>query len=295
MLGAAYQTLKIQNNTTVTGNPAGVTGEMIASTDGVGVYGSNTVTTAGATGIGVWGRTYSPNGIAVYATGYNGALGVKATSSGTTVNYPTIFAENTNSTATEPAGIALYALNHSGDVTILARNTGAGDTFRVMNSAGNAIVYSISNTGKVSAPVIQIYGGADLAEKMQVSSDKAEPGTLMVIDPDHPGQLMPSSSAYDIKVAGVVSGAGGVTPGMTLSQKEVLSGDTPIAIAGRVYVKAEALTSPIKPGDLLTSSTLPGYAMKAADRTLAAGAVIGKAMTGLVSGTGLVLVLISLQ
>ena len=51
----------------------------------------------------------------------------------------------------------------------------------------------------------------------------------------------------------------------------------------------------IAPGDLLTSSDLPGYAMKASDRSRAAGAVIGKSMTGLESGTGLVLVLVSLQ
>lgn len=295
MLGDAYQTLKIQNDTTLTGNPAAVTGEIKTSVDGVGVYGSNEVNTAGATGMGVWGRTWSPNGIAIRADGFNGALGVKATSNGTTISNPTIFAENTNSSATEPAGIALYALNHSADVTILARNAGTGDTFRVMNAAGNAIVYSVSNTGKVWAPVIQIYGGADLAENFPVSSAKAEPGTLMVIDPENPGQLKPSTSAYDSKVAGVVSGAGGVTPGMVLSQKDQLGGDTPIAIAGRVYVKATALTGAIQPGDLLTTSDLPGYAMKAADHSLAAGAVIGKAMTGLDSGTGLVLVLINLQ
>ena len=184
-------------------------------------------------------------------------------------------------------------MNHGGDATIVTRNTGTGDNFRALNAAGNAIVFSVSNTGKVWAPVVQIYGGADLAEKF-ATSQAAEPGTLMVIDPDNPGQLKPSTSAYDSKVAGVVSGAGGVTPGMTLSQ-DVLGGDTPIAIAGRVYVKAEAFSNPIKPGDLLTTSDLPGYAMKAADRSLAAGAVIGKAMTGLDSGTGLVLVLINLQ
>ena len=82
MLGDSYQTLKIQNDTTLTGNPAGVTGEMLNSMDGVGVYGSSNVTTAGATGMGVWGRTYSPNGIGVNATAYNGAIGVKATSNG---------------------------------------------------------------------------------------------------------------------------------------------------------------------------------------------------------------------
>jgi hypothetical protein len=68
-----------------------------------------------------------------------------------------------------------------------------------------------------------------------------------------------------------------------------------VTLAGRVYVKAEAYSAPIAPGDLLTSSTIPGTAMKASDRTLSPGAVIGKAMTGLDSGQGLVLVLVALQ
>ena len=113
----------------------------------------------------------------------------------------------------------------------------------------------------------------------------------MVIDPDHPGQLKPSSIAYDPLVAGIVSGAGNLQPGVTLSDQE----GVPIALAGRVYVKAEAFSGAIHPGDLLTTSSMPGLAMKASDRLLAQGAIIGKAMTGLESGTGLILVLVSLQ
>jgi hypothetical protein len=46
---------------------------------------------------------------------------------------------------------------------------------------------------------------------------------------------------------------------------------------------------------MLTTSDIPGHAMKATDRELAYGAVIGKAMTALDEGTGLVLVLVNLQ
>ena len=51
----------------------------------------------------------------------------------------------------------------------------------------------------------------------------------------------------------------------------------------------------IQPGDMLTTSGTPGHAMKAIDRERAFGAVIGKAMTGLSEGKGLVLVLVNLQ
>ena len=50
-----------------------------------------------------------------------------------------------------------------------------------------------------------------------------------------------------------------------------------------------------KPGDLLTTSDVPGHAMKVADHSKAQGAVLGKAMTGLKEGRGKVLVLVTLQ
>ena len=48
-------------------------------------------------------------------------------------------------------------------------------------------------------------------------------------------------------------------------------------------------------GDLLTTSDVPGHAMKVVDSGKAQGAVLGKAMTRLEGGRGLVLVLVSLQ
>jgi hypothetical protein len=62
-----------------------------------------------------------------------------------------------------------------------------------------------------------------------------------------------------------------------------------------VYVKAETSAGSIHPGDMLTTSDTPGHAMKAADREQAQGAILGKAMTSLESGEGLVLVLVTLQ
>ncbi|MEM8713843.1 MAG: hypothetical protein AAGG01_23110, partial [Planctomycetota bacterium] len=130
---------------------------------------------------------------------------------------------------------------------------------------------------------------------LESSSGVLEPGTVAVIDPAHAGQLMCSTEAYDRKVAGVVSGAGGVLPGIKLGQGDVLDGDTPIAMSGRVYVKCSAENGPIVPGDRLTTAGLAGHAMKATDASLWDGAMIGKAMGALDQGTGLVLVLVNLQ
>ncbi|MBI5217269.1 MAG: hypothetical protein HY960_16065 [Ignavibacteriae bacterium] len=151
--------------------------------------------------------------------------------------------------------------------------------------------------GKVEMNVLQINGGSDLAEPFEVTEleNEIEAGTLMVIDEQHPGNLKVSSEAYDSRVAGIVSGAGGINPGITLQQDGMINGKTMVAIAGRVYCKVDASGGEIKPGDLLTTSNIPGYAMKATDKERTQGAIIGKAMSPLKDGKGLVLVLVNLQ
>jgi len=116
------------------------------------------------------------------------------------------------------------------------------------------------------------------------------------IDPQNPGQLRLSDKAYDRSVAGIVSGAGGVNPGMLMSQSgSAADGKYPVALTGRVYCRADASNGSIEPGDLLTTSGIPGHAMKVTDHAKAQGAIIGKAMSSLKNGRGLVLVLVSLQ
>ena len=68
-----------------------------------------------------------------------------------------------------------------------------------------------------------------------------------------------------------------------------------VALSGRVWVKADAMARPIRVGDLLVSSQRPGYASAAANPSKAGGCALGKAMTSLKNGYGLVLVLVSLQ
>ncbi|MBC8367872.1 hypothetical protein H8E52_10710 [bacterium] len=143
---------------------------------------------------------------------------------------------------------------------------------------------------------MQITGGADLAEPFAVAQEeRVHPGALLVIDEANPGKLKLSHGEYDCKVAGVVSGAGGVNPGLTLSQDGVFDEGKNLALSGRVYAMADASNGAIHPGDLLTTSGREGHAMKATDRDRSHGAVIGKAMTSLEEGTGLVLVLVNLQ
>jgi hypothetical protein len=160
---------------------------------------------------------------------------------------------------------------------------------------------TIANNGNISiahncsVASLTIRGGSDMAEPFPVTGAQAEPGTVMVIDKANPGQLIPSNQAYDTRVAGIISGAGGVKPGIELRQEGVLDQGQKVALNGRVYVQADAGAGEIEPGDLLTTSNVPGHAMKVTDHARAQGAILGKAMTGLKEGKGLVLVLVTLQ
>jgi hypothetical protein len=158
----------------------------------------------------------------------------------------------------------------------------------------------IKGTGEIIAKVVTVTGGSDVAEPYNVAPAgdiKAIPGMLVSIDPDKVGQMRVASRVYDTTVAGIVSGANGIHPGITLRQTgTVADGELPVASIGRVWCWCDAdANGAIKAGDLLTSSDTPGHAMKATDRERRDGAVIGKAMSGLPSGKGLVLVLVSLK
>jgi hypothetical protein len=291
-------------------------------------------TNNGVTGINYWGDVYT-FGVAGYSyndltrTGgvigsnygasYWGALGYKDESSNTwgvytpstsylggnvTVNgvlrmskdfggglsNVAIKAENTNT-----SGVALWAVTHGTDGSIVVTQNGIGDIFRGFNGGGSPVM-RVTQTGRVVTPVVEITGGSDLAEPFPMAEGREVPvGALVVIDDQNPGHLKLSDRAYDHRVAGVVSGAGGVNPGLTLRQENLLEGGTNVALNGRVYALADASNGPIVPGDLLTTSAQPGHAMKATDPGRSHGAVIGKAMSSLEKGTGLVLVLVNLQ
>ncbi len=201
-------------------------------------------------------------------------------------------------------GLSRMVVQETGEVTVFSDLT-VGNTLDVGQNAyfdGNVGIGTtnpqsrLDVNGVTTTNVLTILGGADLVEGFNASDDAIiEPGTVMVIDPSNSGALMTSTESYDFKVAGVVSGANGVNPGIYLGQDSVMDGDVMVAMTGRVYVKCSTANGPIRPGDRLTTASLAGHAMKATDSSRSDGAVIGKAMSSLDEGTGLVLVLVNLQ
>ncbi len=177
-------------------------------------------------------------------------------------------------------------------------NAGLIYVYRTNGSIGIQLDGNDANgDARVVTQVLQITGGSDLSEQFDISGNRTpEPGDVVVIDADQPGHLLVSTKRYDRTVAGIISGAGGVKTGMLMGQVGTKAdGKQSVALTGRVFVKADASKGAIRPGDLLTTSDLPGHAMKVSDHGLAQGAILGKAMTALNEGTGMVLVLVTLQ
>ena len=137
-------------------------------------------------------------------------------------------------------------------------------------------------TGDVVIP------GADYAEAMTTSDPSVEAGLVVVLGDD--GEVHLCDRDYDTAVAGIVSGAGGVKPALVLDRHE---NGAAVALMGKVWCMADADSAPIRPGNLLTTSSTAGHCRRVTEPARAFGAVIGKALTPLEAGRGLVRVLVS--
>jgi hypothetical protein len=139
-----------------------------------------------------------------------------------------------------------------------------------------------------------ILTNADCAEDFDAAQDELiDPGSVVVINDER--SIRPCDKAYDKRVAGVVSGAGGYKPGLVLDRRKSDRPRVTVALMGKVFCKVDARFGAIQVGDLLTPSFTIGHAMKATDPLKAFGAVIGKALRPLAEGQALIPILIALQ
>jgi hypothetical protein len=150
------------------------------------------------------------------------------------------------------------------------------------------VVGDITVTGNVNAKY------QDLAEWVP-STQKLAVGTVVVVDAEGQNHVLASAKSYDTGVAGVITGQ----PGLILGEGG--EGKVMVATTGRVKVKVDATRAPVRAGDLLVTSDVPGVAMKSVPVELGGvtfhrpGTIIGKALEPLAKGTGEILVLLSLQ
>jgi hypothetical protein len=250
--------------------------------DGTGVWGEVKTGTGvvGAVhegqGVGVSGRCDSGDG--VVGVGRRGVVGMSP-------DYQGVYGHSVTN-----AGVvgesdqmhAVFAVTHSPtSAGIYATNTAGGQAALF---DGDCVV-----TGDL------VLAGADVAEQFDVAPGAdVGPGSVVVLD--GAGRLMPTSQAHDCRVVGIVSGAGDRKPAIVLDRPAEPRPQVrrPVAVIGKAWCLADASDVPVRPGDLLTSGRRPGHAQVAGNPIDAFGAVIGKALTGLESGTGQVLVLVGL-
>lgn len=266
---------------TRSGDGAGIVGYNEAASGGHGVWAEAQATSGWA--IGVYGETSSADGVGV--VGYNDAT--------------TGWARGVSGESISPGGIGVAGLNSAGGNGVFAYST-TGAALYVKSDSGWLIhavsvndvdtEFYVSNDGNVYADGTYQSPAADFAE-MLPAHEGLEPGDVLIIGAD--GQLTLSLEAYQTSVVGVYSTAPAFLGGAT---EDADTGDNiPLSIVGIVPVKVSAENGPIQPGDLLTTSDTPGYAMVCHDRLNCIGAIIGKALEPLTEGTGIISVLITLQ
>ena len=181
--------------------------------------------------------------------------------------------------------VETYGLAEMEQMAIWCYSHASGDN----STTGEATIHLNGEAGDI------ILRNADCAEDFPIeNASSVEPGTVLVIGGDT--QLRVCSEAYDKRVAGVVAGAGTYKPGIILGRKEdERDNSLPVALMGRVYCKVDSRHGAIEVGDLLTTSSTPGHAMKVADPMKAFGAVIGKALEPISRRMGMIPILVALQ
>ena len=165
---------------------------------------------------------------------------------------------------------------------------GAAPSAAKLNVGGDMNVTGTITGGSITAKY------QDVAEWVPTREPLAA-GTVVVLDTAHNNHVVASASAYDTRVAGVVS----AQPGLILGEGG--EGKVMVATTGRVKVKVDATRAPVRVGDLLVTSDVVGVAMRSQPLELGGvpihrpGTLIGKALEPLDKGTGEILVLLSLQ
>jgi hypothetical protein len=274
---------------TVPINPLEVIGDSGTSQSNIAVFQNGTnnaytsITGVGtASQVGTWSNGSQLLEFVPYSTG-NGIISAYSGNLLFQTNY------RTTQMAITPAGNLGFGtispgakLEVNGNVK-LTSGSGASVTF------ADGTVQSTAYTG--------VTCGGDYAESVDVTGDRTnyEPGDVMVIDSAAPGKFLKANEAYSTMVAGIYSTKPGVVGRRQTTDPKTSTTEVPMAMVGIVPTKVSAENGPIKVGDLLVASSTLGRAMKGTDRSQLTGAVIGKALGSLDSGTGVIEVLVTLQ
>jgi hypothetical protein len=166
-----------------------------------------------------------------------------------------------------------------------------------MTGTGASITFADGTVQSTAFTGVACSSGGDYAESVDVAGDRKnyEPGDVLVIGAESGSDVLKSAESYSTLVAGIYSTKPGVVGRRQTTDTKTSTTEVPMAMVGIVPTKVSAENGPIKRGDLLVTSSMLGYAMKGTDRSRMLGAVVGKALGALNSGTGVIEVLVTLQ
>ncbi|GAC1603610.1 MAG: hypothetical protein NVS3B29_08400 [Candidatus Saccharimonadales bacterium] len=186
------------------------------------------------------------------------------------------------------------------DVSVKAASGASANTLaermRIL-AAGNVCIATASCTktlgvsGTIAASgTITASTTPDLAETIAAAAD-VEAADVVMADPHNTERVVKASGAYTGAAVGVISdGTSSFMINAYGGNNGELTGK-PLVLAGRVPVKITDEGGPVIPGDYLTTSSTPGYAMKATH----AGPTIGKALGYSSGAQGTVLALVNVS
>lgn len=270
------------------------------STNGAGVTGSS------ENNSGVVARSDNSHGFSIPYAKANGIDVVKADKNGVKV-----YQSNESAIYVQTAGHDGVRVTHANWSGVYVQNAGY-DAIRVQNAGqdGLRIFDGVGRdyfrAGSDANPEFRFnkggdayadsgwFSGADFAELIEVENNASnyEPGDVLVISSDKNRAVTLSSEPYSTAIIGVYSTKPGFV-GTTHPMQGKYNNEIPVAITGIVPCKVTTENGQIKRGDLLTTSSTPGYAMKATDPKI--GTVLGKALESLETGRAKIEALIILQ
>ena len=187
-------------------------------------------------------------------------------------------------------------ISQSGNGTALqVDNYGSGGDLAGF-AVNSAYVARIDHTGKGFFDGGTQNSGADLAEAFAVEGALRdyEPGDVLLISTTADRMVVKSKTAYSALVAGVYA----TKPGVLLTEAaadSALSGRVPMGVVGVIPTKVCNEGGGIHRGDILVTSSRPGYAMKADLDRLKAGQAIGKALQEFAGDEGMIKVLVNVK